>query len=53
MILFINTHIYIYYKLVKKYDSNATSTMDEIVLDEHLSWIKDFNQSFLKGIAHA
>ena len=42
-----------YYKLVKKYDSNATSTMDEIVLDEHLSWIKDFNQSFLKGIAHA
>ncbi len=41
-----------FYKLVIKYDSSLKLYLDKEILDEHKTWLKSFNQTFLKDIAN-
>jgi ATP-dependent DNA helicase RecQ len=38
-----------YYRILIKYDSTQKKNLSPIILNEHLQWIKDFNQKFIKG----
>lgn len=38
-----------FYRLLIRYDSTQAKYLNQIILIEHLKWIKQFNQKFIKG----
>jgi len=42
-----------FYQMTVQYDSNLKKLLDYYIANEHKNWIKEFNQSFLKGIYNA
>ncbi|NQU35941.1 MAG: ATP-dependent DNA helicase RecQ, partial [Bacteroidetes bacterium] len=46
-------HFSTYYEIANKYDSMSTKYLDNEIANDHLIWVKDFNNKFLEGIANA
>jgi len=42
-----------YYEIANEYDSMSTKYLDKEIVNDHLNWMKDFNNKFLEGIANA
>lgn len=42
-----------YYEIANEYDSMSVKYLDNEIVNDHLIWVKDFNNRFLEGIVNA
>ena len=46
-------HFSRFYDIANEYDSMSAKYLDNEIVNDHLIWVKDFNNKFLEGIANA
>ncbi len=42
-----------YCQMLFNYDSNLSNLLGNLIIDDHLSWLRKFNLTFLQGVKHA
>tara|TARA_B100000315_G_C14407884_1_gene509585 strand:- start:462 stop:824 length:363 start_codon:yes stop_codon:yes gene_type:complete len=42
-----------FYRIADNYDSSSVKYLNNEIVNDHLNWLKEFNKTFLKGMAYA